>query len=54
VCGSLFSTRSNTSRPTIMRANSAAFVSFVCTRPTTLPSRITVTSSEIASTSDSL
>ena len=49
-----FSTRSSTSRPTISRASSAAFVSFVFTRPTTLPSRITVTSSEIASTSDEL
>ena len=48
------STRSSTSRPTMSRASSAALVSFVFTRPTTLPSRITVTASEIASTSDSL
>ena len=49
-----FSTRSSTSRPTISRASSAAFVSLVFTRPTTFPSRITVTSSEIASTSAEL
>ena len=54
ICASGFSTRSRTSRPTISRASSAALVSFVCKLPTTLPSRITVTSSEIASTSASL
>ena len=53
-CAGAFSTRSSTSRPTISRASSAALVSFVLTRPTTFPSRITVTSSEIASTSASL
>ena len=49
-----FSTRSSTSRPTIRRASSAAEVSAVLRLPTTLPSRITVTSSEMASTSESL
>ena len=49
-----FSTRSKTSRPTIIRASSAASVSAVGTCPTTRPSRITVTSSEMASTSESL
>ena len=49
-----FSTRSSTSRPTIKRANSAAFVSVVFKSPTTRPSRITVTLSEMARTSESL
>ena len=51
---SVFSTRSKTSRPTIIRASSFAFVSAVRTFPTDFPSRITVTSSEIAKTSSSL
>jgi hypothetical protein len=49
-----FSTCSSTSRPTISRASSAALVWFVFTRPTTLPSRMTVTASEIDNTSASL
>jgi hypothetical protein len=55
-CGfaSGLTTRSSTSRPTIRRASSAAFVSAVRRWPTTRPSRITVTSSEISSTSESL